>query len=72
MWASWNGHLDVVRTLLDGKADVNAKSKVRNLMMMMIIIIILFTMLMMLLMMIIILLTILMMLLLMIAIDVFM
>ena len=31
-----NGHLEVVRTLLDGGADVNDKSIVRNQMMMMI------------------------------------
>ena len=35
MGASWNGHLNVVRTLLDGGGDVNAKNKVRNQMMMM-------------------------------------
>ncbi len=58
MWASWNGHHDIVRTLLEAKADLNAKTKVRNQYMMM--------------MMIIILLTILMILLLMIVIDVFM
>jgi hypothetical protein len=46
MRASNNGHLEVVRTLLEAKADANAKSKVRN-QMMMIIIIILSTILMM-------------------------
>ena len=35
MEASWNGHLNIVRTLLQGKADVNAKDKVRNQLMMM-------------------------------------
>ena len=35
MWASGNGHLDIVRTLLESKADVNAQSNVRNQMMMM-------------------------------------
>jgi hypothetical protein len=60
MWASVNGHLEVIRTLLEAEADVNAKDNVRNQMMMMMIIIIM-------------LLTILiMMLLLMIVIDVFM
>ncbi len=48
MWASRYGHHDIVRTLLEGKANVNAQSKVRNqLMMMMIIIIIILTILMM-------------------------
>ena len=40
MEASWNGKLEVVRTLLEVKADLNAKANVRNQMMMMIIIII--------------------------------
>jgi len=35
MWASWNGKHDIVRTLLEAKADINAKSNVRNQMMMM-------------------------------------
>jgi len=50
MAASWNGHDEVVRTLLQGGADVNAKNNVRNqmiMMMMMIMIIILLTILMM-------------------------
>ncbi len=52
MWASGNGDLDIVRTLLEAKANVNAQDKVRNqLMMMIIIIIILLTILMMMLMM---------------------
>ena len=46
-----NGYLEVVRTLLEGKGDINAKTNVRNPMMMMIIIIILLTILMMMLMM---------------------
>ncbi len=28
--ASYNGHHDIVRTLLEAKADLNAKTKVRN------------------------------------------
>ena len=51
MMASWNGKLEVVRTLLEAKADVNAENNVRNQMMMMIIIIILLAILMMMLMM---------------------
>ena len=30
MLASWYGHLNVVRTLLDGGADANEKNNVRN------------------------------------------
>ncbi len=30
MTASRNGHHDIVRTLLEAKADLNAKTKVRN------------------------------------------
>ena len=30
MRASGNGHHDIVRTLLEAKADVNAKNNVRN------------------------------------------
>jgi len=48
---SYNGHLDIVRTLKKAKADVDAKDEVRNQMMMMMIIIILLTILMMMLMM---------------------
>ena len=52
MYASMNGHHDIVRTLLEAKADLNAQNNVRNqLMMMMIIIIILLTIVMMLMMM---------------------
>jgi len=54
MGASENGHLEVVRTLLEGGADINAKNNVRNQIMMMIIIILLTILMMMLLMMIVI------------------
>ncbi len=55
MLASWNGKHDIVRTLLEAKADLNAQNNVRNqLMMMMIVIIILLTILMMMIMMIVI------------------
>ncbi len=52
MWASEIGHHDIVRTLLEAKADLNAQDKVRN--QLMIIIIILLTILMMMIMMIVI------------------
>ena len=54
MAASGYGHHDIVRTLLEAKADLNAKNKVRNQLMMMMIIIILLTILMMMLLMIVI------------------
>jgi len=54
MEASYNGHHDIVRTLLEAKADVNAKNKVRNQLMMMIIIILLTILMMMMIMMIVI------------------
>ena len=41
MIASENGHLDIVRTLLKAKADLNAKTDVRNQLIMMMIIILL-------------------------------
>ncbi len=41
MMASENGHHEVVRTLLEAKADVNDKNNVRNQLMMMMIIILL-------------------------------
>ena len=37
MGASYKGHLNIVRTLLEGKANLNAQNKVRNQMMMMMI-----------------------------------
>jgi len=51
MGASENGKLDVVPTLLETKANVNAKRNVRNQMMMLMIIIIILTILMVMLMM---------------------
>ena len=54
MLVSGNGKHDIVRTLLEAKADLNAKNNVRNQLMMMIIIIILLTILMMMIMMIVI------------------
>ena len=54
MLASMNGHHDIVRTLLEAKADLNAKNNVRNQLMMMIIIILLTILMMMLMMMIVI------------------
>ena len=51
MWASKNGHLDIVRTLLDGGGDINVKNKVRNQMMMMMMIILLTILIMMMMMM---------------------
>jgi hypothetical protein len=47
MWATQNGHLKIVRTLLEYGVDVNAQSDVRNQAMMMTIIISLIVMLMM-------------------------
>ena len=44
MIASYNGHHDVVRNLLEYKFDINAKSEVRNQMMMMTLIIVITTM----------------------------
>ncbi len=41
MLASQNGHLEVVRTLLEAKADINDKTYVRNQMMIMVMIILL-------------------------------
>ncbi len=46
MKASYNGHHDIVRTLLEAKADLNAQDKVRNQLMMMMILITLLTILM--------------------------
>ncbi len=44
MGASENGHHDIVRTLLEAKANVNAKDNVRNQMMMIILLTILMMM----------------------------
>jgi hypothetical protein len=30
MWASYHGHRDIVRTLIEAESDVNAKNNVRN------------------------------------------
>jgi len=46
MWATQNGHLEIVRTLLEYGVDVNVQSNVRNQAMMMTIIISLIVMLM--------------------------
>ena len=54
MRANYNGHLDIVRTLLEGGGDINAKDNVRNLLMMMMIIILLTILIMMMMMMIVI------------------
>ena len=43
MWASERGSLDIVRTLLEGKADVNAQDLVRNQMMMLMMMMIMIT-----------------------------
>ncbi len=51
MWASWNGHHDIVRTLLEGGANINAKNNVRNQMMMIILLTIFLLLLMMMMMM---------------------
>ena len=51
MRASENGHLDIVRTLLDGGGDVNAQNYVRNQMMMMMMMILLTILIMMMMMM---------------------
>jgi hypothetical protein len=47
MLASMFGHLEVVRTLLEVKADVNAEDKVRNQLMMMIMMVMMMMMMMM-------------------------
>ena len=36
MWASYYGHHDILRTLIEAKVDINAKNNVRNQMMMII------------------------------------
>ena len=51
MGASRNGHHDIVRTLLENGADLNAKTNVRDQMMMMMMLIIVLTILMMMMMM---------------------
>ena len=51
MRASENGHLDIVRTLLDAGGDLNAQNNVRNQMMMMMMIILLTILIMMMMMM---------------------
>ena len=47
MWASWNGDLEVVRTLLESGGDLNAMTNVRNQMMMIILLTIFLMMMMM-------------------------
>ena len=51
MRASYNGHLECVRTLLEYQADINAQDNVRNQIMMMTLIIVLTIMMMMMVMM---------------------
>ena len=51
MLASENGHLDIVRTLLEAGGDINAQNNVRNQMMMMMMIILLTILIMMMMMM---------------------
>jgi len=46
MYASGNGHLEIVRTLLEAKVDVNAQNKVRNQMIIIIIILLIILMMM--------------------------
>ena len=50
MYASYNGHLDIVRTLLESGGDINAQNNVRNQMMMMIVMMVIMMMMMMMLM----------------------